>query len=283
MATSNFEFLKGVNDFLFSIARAAEKNYPDDPNTTLFKVRVFGESTAKHLAKILDIETPDNQHDLLRELAKVPFVDDNILKVFHQLRQIGNQAVHEYHNDLEDAAMCLRLAFRIAVWYYRLVTKDYDFAVPVFVLPSSENSDKFEQEILSLKAQLASAYQTETQTKAEVAAQNAKLIALTGYISILESNKDETQEQTQQRIEALEAQLKEKDAELAKKTEVERKAYKKQMLDQAASRTLDLSESETRYLIDRQLCKAGWDADSENLKFSKGTRPQVGRNMAIAE
>lgn len=283
MATSNFEFLKGVNDFLFSIARAAEKNYPDDPNTTLFKVRVFGESTAKHLAKILDIETPDNQHDLLRELAKVPFVDDNILKVFHQLRQIGNQAVHEYHNDLEDAAMCLRLAFRIAVWYYRLVTKDYDFAVPVFVLPSSENSDKFEQEILSLKAQLASAYQVETQTKAEVAAQNAKLIALTGYISILESNKDETQEQTQQRIEALEAQLKEKDAELAKKTEVERKAYKKQMLDQAASRTLDLSESETRYLIDRQLCKAGWDADSENLKFSKGTRPQVGRNMAIAE
>ena len=283
MATSNFEFLKGVNDFLFSIARAAEKNYPDDPNTTLFKVRVFGESTAKHLAKILDIEAPDNQHDLLRELAKVPFVDDNILKVFHQLRQIGNQAVHEYHNDLEDAAMCLRLAFRIAVWYYRLVTKDYNFAVPVFVLPSSENSDKFEQEILSLKAQLASAYQTETQTKAEVAAQNAKLIALTGYISILESNKDETQEQTQQRIDALEAQLKEKDAELAKKTEVERKAYKKQMLDQVASRTLDLSESETRYLIDRQLCKAGWDADSENLKFSKGTRPQIGRNMAIAE
>ncbi|MFN1647541.1 type I restriction-modification system endonuclease [Vibrio rotiferianus] len=283
MATSNFEFLKGVNDFLFSIARAAENNYPDDPNTTLFKVRVFGESTAKHLAKILDIEAPDNQHDLLRELAKVPFVDDNILKVFHQLRQIGNQAVHEYHNDLEDAAMCLRLAFRIAVWYYRLVTKDYDFAVPVFVLPSSENSDKFEQEILSLKAQLASAYQVETQTKAEVAAQNAKLIALTGYISILESNKDETQEQTQQRIDALEAQLKEKDAELAKKTEVERKAYKKQMLDQAASRTLDLSESETRYLIDRQLRKAGWDADSENLKFSKGARPQIGRNMAIAE
>ncbi|EOE2118622.1 type I restriction-modification system endonuclease [Vibrio vulnificus] len=283
MATSNFEFLKGVNDFLFSIARAAEKNYPDDPNTTLFKVRVFGESTAKHLAKILDIEAPDNQHDLLRELAKVPFVDDNILKVFHQLRQIGNQAVHEYHNDLEDAAMCLRLAFRIAVWYYRLVTKDYDFAVPVFVLPSSENSDKFEQEILLLKAQLASAYQTETQTKAEVAAQNAKLIALTGYISILESNKDETQEQTQQRIDALEAQLKEKDAELAKKTEVERKAYKKQMLDQAASRTLDLSESETRYLIDRQLRKAGWDADSENIKFSNGARPQVGRNMAIAE
>ncbi|ANO33135.1 hypothetical protein A6E01_07895 [Vibrio breoganii] len=56
MSKSNFEFLKGVNDFLFAIARAAEKNYPDDPNTTLVKLRQFGEATAKHLAKLLDIE-----------------------------------------------------------------------------------------------------------------------------------------------------------------------------------------------------------------------------------
>jgi len=45
MSHSNFKFLQGVNDFLFSIARAAEKNYPDDPNTTLVKLRIFGEST----------------------------------------------------------------------------------------------------------------------------------------------------------------------------------------------------------------------------------------------
>ncbi len=31
--------------------------------------------------------------------------------------------------------MCLRLGFRLSVWYYRLVTKDYDFPVPMFVLP----------------------------------------------------------------------------------------------------------------------------------------------------
>ncbi|MBC3618644.1 hypothetical protein [Vibrio metschnikovii] len=54
MSQSNFKFLQGVNDFLFNIARAAEQNYPDDPNTTLVKLRIFGESTAKHLAKLLD-------------------------------------------------------------------------------------------------------------------------------------------------------------------------------------------------------------------------------------
>ncbi|MEH8807039.1 type I restriction-modification system endonuclease, partial [Klebsiella pneumoniae] len=132
MTKSNFEFLKGVNDFTYAIACAAENNYPDDPNTTLVKMRMFGEATAKHLGLLLDIPLCENQHDLLRELGKISFVDDNILSVFHKLRRIGNQAVHEYHNDLDDAQMCLRLGFRLAVWYYRLVTKDYDFPVPVF-------------------------------------------------------------------------------------------------------------------------------------------------------
>jgi type I restriction enzyme R subunit len=46
---------------------------------------------------------------------------------------------------------------------------------------------------------------------------------------------------------------------------------------------LRLSERETRYIIDEQLRKVGWEADSENLRYSKGTRPQKGRNIAIAE
>ncbi|MDR1802302.1 MAG: type I restriction-modification system endonuclease [Treponema sp.] len=50
-----------------------------------------------------------------------------------------------------------------------------------------------------------------------------------------------------------------------------------------AANNLKLSEKETRYLIDEQLRKVGWEADSENLRYSKGTRPQKGRNIAIAE
>ncbi|MDF4799387.1 type I restriction-modification system endonuclease [Vibrio parahaemolyticus] len=283
MQKSNFEFLKGVNDFLFAIARAAEKNYPDDPNTTLVKLRIFGEATAKHLAKLLDIEIPENQNDLLRELGKVHFVDDSILGVFHKLRRIGNQAVHEYYDDLQDAEMCLRLSFRLAVWYYRLVSKNFDFPVPQFVLPTSENHENYELEVLTLKQELALARQSETQTKAEFEAQQSKLTALSGYISVLESKQEETEEQTQARIAALEAKLAEKDQELSKKTEAERKAYKQQITNQAASRSLDLSEAETRYLIDTQLRKAGWDADTKLLNFANGTRPEKGRNIAIAE
>ncbi|HBY9796872.1 TPA: type I restriction-modification system endonuclease [Klebsiella pneumoniae] len=282
MTKSNFEFLKGVNDFTYAIACAAENNYPDDPNTALVKMRMFGEATAKHLGLLLDIPLCENQHDLLRELGKISFVDDNILSVFHKLRRIGNQAVHEYHNDLDDAQMCLRLGFRLAVWYYRLVTKDYDFPVPVFVLPE-HGEDRYHAEVLTLKQQLEQQTQEKVQSQAELEAQQQRLIALNGYIAVLEGKQQETEAQTKARVAALEAQLAAKNAELAKQTEQERKAYHKEITDQAIKRTLNLSEEESRFLIDAQLRKAGWQADSKTLRFSKGERPEPGVNKAIAE
>lgn len=43
------------------------------------------------------------------------------------------------------------------------------------------------------------------------------------------------------------------------------------------------SEAETRYMIDEQLRKVGWEADTETLRYSKGIRPAKGCNIAIAE
>lgn len=49
------------------------------------------------------------------------------------------------------------------------------------------------------------------------------------------------------------------------------------------SSMMNWTEAQTRCLIDEQLQKAGWEADTKNLRFSKGTRPVKGRNIAIAE
>ncbi|PTL38112.1 type I restriction-modification system endonuclease [Alkalicoccus saliphilus] len=46
---------------------------------------------------------------------------------------------------------------------------------------------------------------------------------------------------------------------------------------------LDLTEAETRVKIDEQLRDAGWEADTEMLRYSQGVRPEKGRNIAIAE
>jgi len=53
-------------------------------------------------------------------------------------------------------------------------------------------------------------------------------------------------------------------------------AYKK-------AANVKLSEAQTRELIDEQLRKVGWDANTEEIRYSKGTRPEKGKNLAIAE
>ena len=60
------------------------------------------------------------------------------------------------------------------------------------------------------------------------------------------------------------------------------KEERKKQAGKAASQRVK-SEAETRYLIDEQLRKVGWEADTENLRYSKGIRPTKGRNIAIAE
>lgn len=46
---------------------------------------------------------------------------------------------------------------------------------------------------------------------------------------------------------------------------------------------IKLTEAQTREIIDEQLRSVGWEADTELLRYSKGTRPERNRNLAIAE
>lgn len=49
------------------------------------------------------------------------------------------------------------------------------------------------------------------------------------------------------------------------------------------SEGMELNEAETRLIIDAQLRSVGWEANTTILRYSAGTRPQKGRNLAIAE
>ena len=52
---------------------------------------------------------------------------------------------------------------------------------------------------------------------------------------------------------------------------------------ETVSAMMNWNEAQTRRLIDEQLRKAGWEADTQILRYSKGTRPVKGRNLAISE
>lgn len=83
-------------------------------------------------------------------------------------------------------------------------------------------------------------------------------------------------------------QLEQKFAELLKKREIgalsqDKSANFKQRATKAALK-IEMSESETRHLIDDQLRSAGWEVDTPTINFKlHGTLPQKGKNKAIAE
>lgn len=52
---------------------------------------------------------------------------------------------------------------------------------------------------------------------------------------------------------------------------------------ESVSSMMNWNEAQTRCLIDEQLRLAGWEADTQNLRYSKGTRPVKGRSLAISE
>ena len=85
------------------------------------------------------------------------------------------------------------------------------------------------------------------------------------------------------------AQEEEKEEELTKAAvacaeraeQVDKKVRLKQANKMASQR--QKSEAETRYMIDEQLRQVGWEANTQEIRYSKGARPTKGRNMAIAE
>lgn len=82
----------------------------------------------------------------------------------------------------------------------------------------------------------------------------------------------------EEKIAALSHQVEAVSTEASAKTTTERVQKA-----ETTSENMELSEAETRYLIDEQLRKYGWEADTNNIRYSKGTRPQKGKNLAIAE
>ncbi|WP_346355288.1 type I restriction-modification system endonuclease [Azotosporobacter soli] len=50
-----------------------------------------------------------------------------------------------------------------------------------------------------------------------------------------------------------------------------------------AAKFFHLDETETRKIIDEKLRVAGWEVDTDTLRYSNGTRPVKNKNMAIAE
>lgn len=288
--SSNFQFLKAHDAIFLQLAATAEQAFFSDPNTTLIKMRQLAEAFARDIAArcgILFDETT-TQADLLYKLNRELHLSTEILDLFHTLRIEGNKATHQFHTCHQEAMNGLKLARTLAIWFHRTYApKGKNFKAGPFtpLVDPSTSLRELQEQIQQLKAELASANQ-DAKSSHELADLNAKEKA--AFESLAQQMAEEAQT-----LEALALENEAKRLALQRDYEQRLKAMQEQLDEQAARKTaehtretakkLQLNEELTRILIDQKLIAAGWQADTQELTYSKGARPEPRKNKAISE
>jgi type I restriction enzyme R subunit len=290
---SNFDFLKHHDELLLRLAQTAERCFASDPNTSLVKMRQLGEALAQNVAARVGVDFGQDirQLDLLRELDYTLKLDERIKDAFHVIRKLGNTANHDFTSSSHrDALKSMQLGYALSVWYHKLygdkAAKGFIFTP--FVKPQDPSIEVRELEEKLHELEVERQRSTE---RLKIAEQLKQVEAEKAIAERKRSEKMFVDSQTWEQIateqEALLTEYREKMAKANLSYLTQFNAQDKQVQQQEIQRVeksvFQLNESETRVLIDEQLAAADWLVDSVNLKYSKGARPVVNENRAIAE
>ena len=290
----NFTFLAQHDPLLDLLGGQAERYFAGgDSNTSLLKLRQWGESLAKLVAATVGLTlVPGAEFRGILDALSAEGVlrGADVSRLFHDLRRVGNLAVHEHLGTPSEALHQLKMARRLAVWFHRDVAGNQSFTAGPFVPPTAPASVSYDlaKELADLKAALEQSKQAADEAK-RLAAQEAK--ARAEAESRAQTRGEEVEavlalaQETEAKLAAAEARYLETVAQVAQKAaDLPAPAIKATIARAVeAGEDLDLSEAETRKLVDAQLRAAGWTVDSAALRYSTGARPQKGKNLAIAE
>jgi type I restriction enzyme, R subunit len=277
---TNFSHLQEHDEQLLRLGMLAEKYFAEDPNTCLLKLRQLTELMAQLVAsKVgLYVSPEESQVHLIRRLEDHGILPREIAQLFNEIRRTGNAANHELIGDHRTALGKLKISWQLGLWFHRTF-KDPSFKLGPFIPPVAPKDDSVElREELTRLVQELEAYQLANEDTAQ---------RLTRMEATLKSTQEEQQFWEQMAIEAeqakarLEQQLAEQQAAAASSSKSTLKTYIKAA--NTAASNIQLDEASTRKLIDEQLILAGWEVDSVALTYSKGTRPEKGKNLAISE
>lgn len=280
-ARSNFDFLQDLDSELCNLGRLAESYFHDDPSTSLIKLRQFSERLTKRHAALMgiDIEGADNQSELLKKLKFDRATPDRVLDVLHHIRKAGNAAVHEGRGDHRQALACLKMSVQLGIWHIRTTTSQRNFSAGPFLPPAppETSSEELLEEIDRLRAE-----RNEALTAAQRAEDERQQAVLAAESAEERHRRERKERKTWEAIaQDTDRQLQELAEQAREQSTSQRVAFVKAAEEAAVAITLD--EQATRTLIDQQLRDRGWEADTIQVRYSKGIRPTKGRNLAIAE
>lgn len=281
---SNFLILRSYEEQLWRLGALAERYFADDPNTCLLKLRQFAELLAQTLAARSGLyqssvdSRHDSQLDLLRRLRAAGMLPNEPFQMFDAVRRLGNDANHALHDEHRSALSALKFCWQLGVWFHRTFS-DPDYRSGPFLPPSAPKDESEE-----LREALARLRETATAEHAAHDQLTSELRQARDQLSTLAEERD-LWEQIASEADGAKATVAAELATLQASTQDISKATFATLTSAAATAAskVHLDEAATRELIDEQLRDAGWDADSANLRFKKGTRPQRNRNLAIAE
>jgi len=277
--SSNFSHLSPLSGELAKIGYRAEQYLKEDPNTSLLKSRQFAELLAQETAARLGrfkLDTLQTQSQLIQMLSRENVISAEIRNALHAVRKMGNVANHQFADDIRGALQALKINNQLGLWFQRTFG-DTRFKAGGFIIPQTPqtNAEEVQQELSTLRKLKVEADNelAKVLTQADEAARRAQ--ALEQEARLWESLATEEEASTQQ--------LKAKLEELQRNSinDTQQKLYLQRAAGAAQQVVLD--ESATRVLIDAQLSAVGWEADTTQLRYSKGARPESGRYKAIAE
>ncbi len=298
MVPTNFGYLAHHDARLAALGSQAEEHFAADPTVTLFKLRQFGEVLAQRAAaKVGLFVAGESQQALIDRLHERGAIGATQRTLFHDLRRVGNRAVHEGIGDHPEALHQLRMARELAIWFQRSFGNDRKFDPGPFVPPASpakaegplqEEMDRLRADVAARQKELDDAQAAIlAATRAAEAAASAKLTAEERAEKARQDAKI-WEELASGETAALAAQNQKLLAELAALQAAAEAAPPRQVAQTIAaagqaSEAIHLDEAATRKIIDRQLEEAGWEVDTAMLRHSRGARPERGKNRAIAE
>jgi type I restriction enzyme R subunit len=277
---SNFDMLRPYEEQLWRLGALAERYFAEDPNTSLLKARQLAELLAQSLAARagLYISQEESQYDLIRRLQGDGVLPRDVKQVLDQIRVAGNAANHAMQGNHASALSTLKLCWQLGLWFHRTF-KDADYRSGPFVPPTPPADESHE-----LRAELSTLRQAVADYQAQHAQASTELRSAQTQLSTL-SEERSVWEQLATESDHAKARLSEQLAALQVEAQAAPKDNFMRLVTSAttAASQVQLDEGETRRIIDQQLRQAGWEADTQVLRYSKGTRPQRGRNLAIAE
>ncbi|HHF3127323.1 TPA: type I restriction-modification system endonuclease [Vibrio alginolyticus] len=290
---SNFDFLKSHQDWLFKLAESAERNFVPFPNTTLVNIRQLGEAIAQTIASRVGVESGANirQIDLLKELDCVLRLDDNVRDAFHTIRKLGNSATHAFDSSTHrDALKALMVGHALSMWFHITFGGDAakGFKIQKFVKPEdpSDYVRQLEEQVERLKVE-----SQRTQDRIKVAEELSKVESDKARAEKLRAEKmaeekaiwEELAEEQEKTLSSYRLKMDEANLLYREMFHAKSKAEQASEIQRIEKSPFEMDEAETRVIIDQQLVDAGWEADTENLRYSKGARPEPNKNRAIAE